>query len=465
MPAPAEKETKKLKIDAVQLSKHRNAVDDTSNYFPFYYTLEPVQLQCYIPALQSFVYAQYNGLWIFIGGEKKGFHGTASFPPPFQSKVANDSIWVIDVNRQQSWSVAVPAALSTILCATNSEYTQLDSLLYMCGGFTRTKTNDKVFNNTSNNFLEINLNSLVNFVQSGGSSMPFGSVITKQVQDPYVQVTGGTLMYNNNYFYLIGGQNYNTAYNAGVTGVYTNAIRRFSLQNQNGAWVIADTASLIDTVNLHRRDMNLVPGPGQGFIDAVLYGGVFTKNDLAYRNAVFISGLSTANPSIALDTSIQRVNQYSCAVASYADTNFNIVLSSFFGGITHEMYDKDSGKLVVGDHGVAMPFSNITSTMVSDSYQESVEFIQVPPIGPLLPGYIGANAIFIPAPEFTMKSRPRLLDLAKINADTTLKNQVGYLFGGIVSMGPTSGTTPDKFVPTFANPVLYKVYLNTRVIQ
>ena len=118
------------------------------------------------------------------------------------------------------------------------------------------------------------------------------------------------------YFYLIGGQNYNAEYNAGTTGDYTNAIRRFSLQQQGGNWVIADTASLIDPVNLHRRDMNVVPGPGSNNFDAVLYGGVFTKMILLYRNAVFIGGLTTGNPTISIDSTEQMANQYTCAFAT-----------------------------------------------------------------------------------------------------------------------------------------------------
>ena len=449
----------KPRLDALQLKsvKPSSLGIDT---MPLYYTFEPLQLNCPIPALQSFVFAHANGYWIFIGGEKKGFHGTDNDPPPFKAKVANDSIWVIDPGGQHSWSTVVPSSLSMVLSATNAAYTQNGQSLYICGGYTRSDPDAPNFNTTSNTFLEINLSALIGYVQTGGNGNPLSSVITKQIQSPYVQVTGGALMQVGSYFYLIGGQNYNAEYNAGTTGDYTNAIRRFSLQQQGGNWVIADTASLIDPVNLHRRGMNVVPGPGSNNFDAVLYGGVFTKNDLAYRNAVFIGGLTTGNPTISIDSTEQMANQYTCAFATYATSAYSLVFTSFFGGISYEIYNKDSGRIVVGDQGVPMPFSNIVSTVVSDGVHGSYELLQVPPAGPLLPGYIGANACFIPVPAFEMQNRAGLLDLDKINSDTTYKCHIGYLFGGIVSDGPTSGTTPDKYVPTYANPVLYKVYLN-----
>ncbi|QEC68921.1 hypothetical protein FRZ67_16985 [Panacibacter ginsenosidivorans] len=459
-PSSQKKESVKKKMDIKMMSVKK--ATDTSQYLPatFYYSLEPSILNCRIPALQSFVFGQYNGLWIFIGGEKKGFHGTDNDPPPFRSKVANDSIWVIDINHQQSWSIAVPSSLSAILSATNSAYCQVGNLLYLCGGFTKSNPAAPNFNYTSNIFLEIDLSALVSYVQNGGNAS-LSSVITKQIQDPFVQVTGGALVYNNGFFYLIGGQNYSTTYNSGTTGAYTNAIRKFTLQQQQSTWVISDTASLIDTVNLHRRDMNVVPGPPGNDQGVILYGGVFTKKDEAFRNAVFINGLSTGNPSIMVDSMQQNVNQYSCATATFSDSSFSVSATSFFGGITYKMFDKSSGKLVVGDHGVPMPFSNIASTIVTGGgINNSLEFIQIPPNSPLLPGFIGANAIFIPVQQFALAGNPMILDVNKINADSTLQSMVGYIFGGIVSMGPTSGTTPKGFVPTYANPIVYQVYLN-----
>lgn len=448
----------KPKIDALQLKSLKTS--DTAISAPIYYTFEPLQLNCTIPALQSFVFAQANGYWIFIGGEKKGFHGTDNDPPPFKAKVANDSMWVVDPLGQRSWSVVVPSSLATVLSATNAAYTQNGQSLYICGGYTRSDTIATNFNTTSNTFLEINLSALIGYVQTGGTANPLSSVITKQIQSPYVQVTGGALLQFGNYFYLVGGQNYNSTYSSATTGNYTNAIRRFSLQQVGDTWMIGDTASLIDPVNLHRRDMNVVMGPGSNNFDAVLYGGVFTKSDLAYRNAVFIGGLASGNPTISIDSLEQAANQYTCAFASYATSAYSLVFTSFFGGISYEIYNKDSGKLVIGDHGVPMPFSNIVSTVVSDGVNGSNELLQYPPGGPLLPGYIGANAAFIPVPQFEVQNKRGLLDLDKINADSTYKCHIGYLFGGIVSEGPTSGTTPERFVPTYANPVLYKVYLN-----
>lgn len=433
--------------------------DSAAFQSPMYYTLEPMQLNFPLPALHSFVFGYYNGYWIFIGGQKGGFHGTSNNPVPFGPTVANDCIWVINISQQKSWSKATAPGWRAVMSATNSAYCQVGNLLYMCGGYTAFDST-KHFNITSNVFLEINLAQMVSIVQSENENLSVEAAVTKNIVSPFVQVTGGALLYNSGYFYLVGGQNYNSEYSSGKTGLYTNAIRTFTLR-QGSPWVIADTSSLVDPVNLHRRDMNVVPSIADNGGSAILYGGVFTKQDEAYRAAVFIDGLSKGKPTIKVDSIQQQVNQYACAVASLADPNIQVAVTSFFGGISYKMYEKDSGKLVIGDHGIPMPFSNIASTIATGGgVNNSKEYIQVPPYAPLLPGHIGSNAVFIPMPQYTMTNNPRVIDVTKIHNDSSGRAMVGYMFGGIVSKGPTSGTTAKGFVPTYANPLLYKVYLN-----
>jgi hypothetical protein len=428
----------------------------------FYYSVKKDTVNYKLPAIQSFAVGEHNGLWIFIGGEKKGFHGTVSNPVPFPANKANDSIWVVDFIRQRSWSVGVPTSYGKILSATNHAFCQAGDTLYLCGGFTRNADTAKNFNCTSNYFLEMNLGSLVQYVQTGGKSFPFSQVITKSIQDSFVQVTGGELVYTNGYFYLIGGQNYQKIYAAGRTGTYTNAIRTFRLQQLlPGQWSIGNKASLIDTVNLHRRDMNLVFLPRNNQPQAILYGGVFTSSDEAFRNPIFINGLSTSNPSIKVDSLQQTANQYSCASISFSAGASGPVLTTFFGGISYTMYDSKTNKLKIGDNGIPMPWSNLISSVASDNgVIASKEFIQLPPNTPLLPQYMGANAAFIPLESYRSEGSRHILDLGKVmknaNGSETL---IGFIVGGIISGGPTSGVTPDRHVPTFPNADLYKVYL------
>lgn len=428
----------------------------------FYYSVKKDTISYKIPAIQSFAVAEHNGLWIFIGGEKKGFHGTVSHPIPFAVNKVNDSIWVVDFIHQQSWAIVVPANYSNILSATNPEFCQVGDSLYFCGGFTRNADTATHLNYTSNYFLEINLGNLVQYVQSGGTTFPFSNVITKTIQDTFVQVTGGGLVYSNGYFYLVGGQNYQKVYAAGRTGAYTNAIRTFTLQQPSpGQWSLGNKSSLIDNVNLHRRDMNLVFLPGTGQAGAILYGGVFTTRDEAFRNAVFINGLSTGQPTITVDSLKQTANQYSCATITMA-TGRGLAFTTFLGGISYTMFDPKTRKLKVGDDGIPMPWSNLISSVGSNNgVAPSKEFIQLPPKDPLLPRYMGANAVFIPLESYRAKGSRQILDLAKIRkAANGVKVLVGFLAGGIISEGPTSGVTPKKYVPTFSNTDLYDVYLN-----
>ena len=460
--APTSEKKEKQATDSTAAQQNRppdiNLLGDS---LTFYFSVKKDTISYKIPAIQSFAVAEHNGLWVFIGGEKKGFHGTVSHPIPFPVNKVNDSIWVVDFIHQQSWSIVVPVNYSKILSVTSPEFFQSGDSLYFCGGFTRNSNTATHLNYTSNYFLEINLGKLVQYVQSGGTSFPFSTVITKMIQDTFVQVTGGGLVYSNGYFYLVGGQNYQKVYAAGRTGAYTNAIRTFMLQQPSpGQWSLGNKSSLIDSVNLHRRDMNLVFVPGTTQAGAILYGGVFTKRDEAFRNAVFINGLSTGQPTITVGSLKQTANQYSCAMITM-NIGGGAVFTTFLGGISYTMFDPKTRKLKVGDNGIPMPWSNLISSMATaNGVVPSKEFIQLPPRDPLLPRYMGANAVFMPLESYRAKGSMRILDFAKIrNAANGAKVLVGFLAGGIISEGPTSGVTPRRYVLTFSNPDVYDVYL------
>jgi hypothetical protein len=432
----------------------------SSSFFNFSVNQVPAGFP--LPALHSFASASYNGLWIFIGGVKNGFHGRTNSPPPFKSHIANDSIWVVDFVNKQSWGVPVPQQYFYQLTATNPQYCQSDTSLYFCGGFVRTDSSSARFNSTSSMLFEFNLANLVQYVQSGGSSPSFGQVITKAISSPYLQVAGGEMLRGNGNFYLIGGQNYNTVYSTGANGIYTNAVRKFNLQQINGAWTVADTVSVTDPVNLHRRDMNVIPYDNSGRLSAILYGGVFTAKDQAYLNPVTISGLDTGQPVVSVADSMQQmVNQYTSAKATINFGPRYPVVTALLGGISYEEFNPDSNKLVIGDGPVPMPFSNLVSIIFKYQSFLPLEYIQLPPAAPLLPAYIGSNAQFIPLPQFALAGHPDMLDgeqiINAINGPTLL---IGYIYGGILSLGPTSGTTPNGYIATYANPNLYAVYLN-----
>ncbi len=434
----------------------------------FRFTVEPpLGLNFKKPGLQACATATYNNQWIFIGGRKAGFHSLDGSPPPFRTTSANDSIWIIDQIHQTSVGIPLPSVYAKYLMCTNSLYAQVGDFLYMCGGYTVSADTLPTFNWTSDRFFEINLPNLVAYVNSGGSTPALNQVFTKVIQSPYVQVTGGVMLVVNNNYYLVGGQNYAGVYSSGNTGAYTNAVRKFNVTNTGGTWNISDTLSVIDPVNLHRRDLNVVPviAYGPDSIRAMIYGGVFTPNGLGYRNPVLISGLAAGTPSISVDTLQQKVNQYDCATAKLAYKNpgieFNI--TALLGGISLMQYDTATQKLVAGDNGIPMPFSKIISYMFTDGEQVFHEFIQLPPDDPFMPGYLGSDAFFKPLPQYIMDGTNDIIDLAKV-FPATGRVLIGYMYGGIQSPQPSTFSV-NKSITTSANSFIYSVYIEIPLAQ
>src|SRR6185436_10499814 len=362
--------------------------------------------------------------------------GTTSYPPPFASTGANDSIWVVNVQNSVVIGVPTPLIYSNFLSATNQQFYQVGNYLYICGGFTKQYSSNTQYNWTSDRFFEIYLPALLQYVLSGATSPPLNQVFTKVIQNPFVQVTGGSMIVVNNNYYLVGGQNYQGTYTRGNTGTYTNAIRKFNLSYVQNQWTISNTSSVIDAVNLHRRDLNLVPviADGMDSLRAVIYGGVFTSNGSAYLNPVYISGLVYGAPVIKVDTMQQKVNQYNCASVSIAANNVMFLYnqSAFLGGISYMKYDTSSQQLVVGDNGMPMPFSNLISSMFTDGQNFSNEDDQLPPQY-MLPAYIGSDAIFFPLTQYLMNGYTDILDIDKIFSGNTPPIFIGYMYGGILS--------------------------------
>jgi hypothetical protein len=436
-------------IDSILQSK-----SETVNPFPL--TVELKNTNIPLPALQSFAFAVYQNYWVFIGGETIGFHGTSNNPQPFLTSYANTLIWVIDIRGERTYSVPIPQQYLLSLAVTNPQFYQVDSQLFFCGGFTVSDASKTAFDTTSNYLFKIDIVHLIKYVIGGGTGPTLQDIFPIVIQNDFFKVTGGELIIVNNIFYLVGGQDFEGDYSPGATGNYTNAIRKFSLQQNSSSWSIVNMDSLIDPVNLHRRDFNLVPYVAlDGSLECILLGGVFTKQGLSYNNPVYIKGLSEGNLSIAIGDLSQKCNQYTCAVVPMMVYPGAGMVYGLLGGITYMEYDQDTEKLVVGDKGVPMPFSNLIDIIIS-STSESIEFVQMPP-QELLPAYIGSNACFIPFAEYLTEGSGSIIDLNKVFYYKSGKISIGYLFGGILSDGPTSGTTPSGHVNTYANSKLYVV--------
>jgi hypothetical protein len=419
-----------------------------------------------LPALQSPAIATYKGLWILIGGRKSGVHSMDNDPPSFNKLANNDTIWVINIAEKKKVGIKVPAQYWNYLSATNPLYTQDSSFLYLAGGYTVSDSTRKRNNWSSDMFFQISLPNLVNYVLSGGQSPSLNQVFTKVIQSPYVKLSGGEMAVAGSYFYLIGGQTYDTTYEQGVNGLYSNSIRKFRLANTVNGWTLTDTASLIDPVNLHRRDFNMADVIlDDGSLGEVIYGGVFKPDDMAYRNPVYITGLSTGNPVISVDTSMKQVaNLYTGAkINAYlggSTIRFNHI--TFLGGISLLQYDTTTQKLVYPPVGQELPFSNLISSYITDGRTQSAETVQLPPY-PMMPGYLGTNAIFFPDPSLTVNGFPFNIDLNRVFDKYQNKRiPIGYFYGGIKSPVPTLITPGQNYLST-VNRNLYRVYMKLAV--
>ncbi|TVZ14655.1 hypothetical protein [Maribacter sp. MAR_2009_72] len=434
----------------------------------FQVSVREAELNFKIPAFQSAAVAKYDGKWLLIGGRTVGLHSLDNDPPAFRKDKANDSIWVIDLESQQSIGVPVPKEYGRNLSATSQQYYQVNEKLYLAGGFT-VKDTSAVNNWTSDLFFEIDLPSLIDYV-TNNATIPLEQVFTKVIQNPYVQVTGGEMMVVNNNFYIIGGQNYQQAYVPGYTGVYTNAIRKFSLLNNNGIWQLSDTLTLEDSENLHRRDFNMTETVmyGNDSIGAVIYGGVFTNNEMAYRHPVYINGLVSGIPTIEIDTSFhQKTNLYTGAKIQaalfYNDKGWFYNHTTFLGGISYMTLKPGADSLSVPEMGNELPFSNVISSFLTDGEFYSIEKVQLPP-NEILPTYLGTNATFFAKPGFALKGHPEILDLNKIfnNIDFNQPVSIGYMYGGILSPVPNTFTS-NGHMSTSTNKKLYEVFMTMKI--
>ena len=434
----------------------------------FQISVQEAILNFKIPAIQSAAVANYNGNWVFIGGRKEGLHSMDNDPPAFEKYRANDSIWVVNMKSETSIGVPVPSLYERNLSATSQEYYQVADKLYIAGGFT-VKDTSAVSDWTSDMFFEIDIPSLIDYVINNGTT-PLEQVFTKVIQNPFVQVTGGEMMVVNNHFYIIGGQNYTGAYIPGNTGKYTNSIRKFNLTKSNNQWTLSDTLTLLDSENLYRRDFNMTETVmyGNDSIGAVIYGGVFTKQEMAFRNPVYINGLVSGKPSIEVDTTfLQKTNLYSGAKIQAAmlfnDKGWLYNHTTFLGGISYMTLKRSADSLVVPDAGDELPFSNLISSFLTDGEFYSIEKVQLPP-NETLPTYLGTNAAFIATDGFALYGHPELLDLNKIfvNSDVNQPVSIGYMFGGIASPVPNT-FTPNGHMSTAVNKKLYEVFMTMKL--
>ena len=410
--------------------------------FTYDVVLTPVSVAG-LPGLHSYAFAQHEGKWLIIGGRKDGVHARQPFNA-FPDAQNNKEIYVVDIATQQSWSASVnslPTGIKEQLQSTNMNFYQDGDALYIIGGYAYSTT--AADHKTFNNLTSVDVPNLINAIVVG---TPITSYF-KQISNDVFAITGGQLGKIGNTFYLVGGHRfdgrYNPMNNPTFTQTYSNAIRKFTIDNSGSNLSYANFEEIVDAVHLHRRDYNLLPQIfPNGELGYTISSGVFQiAVDLPFLYPVDIK----AGGYFPQTQFNQYLSNYHSGKACLYDATNNRMHNLFFGGMSQYYYS--NGTLLQDD---TVPFVKTISrtTRFADGslleYQLPVE----------MPNLKGAGAEFIPNENLPHYSN-EVIQLSNITDNEFV---IGHLFGGIQSSSP-SAFTDNQTNLTSADPTVYEVKL------
>ena len=436
------------------------------------------------PRLQSFSFAQWKGRWVFIGGRMAGYHGVGGGMADFLRADANREVWVVDTTTKPARTYHVsldklPATLAPVKdqWGSTAQFSFQDGAkLYIGGGYGQDSNGKWV---TFPVISQIDLPQLIDGVMQG--RLPPASIA--YAQTPLVQSAGGDMAkLSDGYFYVVMGHNFQGSYTAfegqgghnskSASQEYLNEIRKLKITAGGPGQLLVTLAdSFREQSEFHRRDFNLAHILSPKGLGLAAYGGVFTpETQLSYSKPVYLFANSGPSVDSGFD---QKMNAYTCAKMLIYDKPGETMYTTFFGGISRFEWDKAARQFVenprIGSKMASVyldglqwsdQISTIRKVMAPgrESTSETVHHKE-------LPGFLGTNAVFIPAPELA-RAEPdtEILDLQMLKGSRTF---VGYLYGGIRA-------APYKFpylttgapynagtVPTKPSDLVLKVFVET----
>ena len=409
---------------------------------PFQIAIDPMNIDG-LGGVHSFALGQYDGKWLIIGGRLDGLHRRQPWAA-FDEAGNNDQLIVVDPVNQQHWSASIeslPFSIQEQLSSTNPQFSQEGEYLYIIGGYGYSPTAaDHI---THSKLTAVKVDAVIDAVING---QPFAAYF-RQITDEKFEVTGGYLNKIYDTYYLTGGQKFTGRYNPmnGPSFVqeYTNAIRKFTIQDDGVNLAVTHLTEILDTDNLHRRDYNvaeqIMPNGEQGL---TAFSGVFQKDiDLPFLNCVNIDSTGYAvNNDFA-----QYYNHYHCAHISIYSAEDNEMHTVFFGGIAQ--YYEANGELIQDDD---VPFVKTIARVTRDAEGVMAEY----KLPVEMPGLLGAGSEFIPV-EGLPQYNNGVLSLDDFPMDTVL---VGYIYGGISSTEANIFFINDGSQSS-ANSQIFKVFL------
>jgi hypothetical protein len=373
-----------------------------------------------VPAIHSFACAAHDGKWLFIGGRTNGLHG---FHPPlaFPNSGRNAQVTVFDPASGQRWDAALsglPDSLREPLSSSNMQFHQDADRLYIVGGYGwQTAAANFV---TFPTLTAVDVPALMQAVIQGA---PIDGHF-RQVQDSALAVCGGHLGKVDSTYLLVFGHRFDGIYNrSDTTGfhvqAYTHAVRRFRVRDDGQTLSLALLPASADTARYRRRDYNLVP---QVFVDGShgyrAFSGVFQKG---LRIPYFFPVNVHASVDSVVPGFYQHLASYHCAVLPIHDAAQQAMSTVFFGG--EAMYLPGLNGQLIEDS--LIPFVKTVSVVRFQANGQADELA----LADTLPGFLGSNSQFFPAPGLVAFSPDGILDLNQLSGRTL----VGYVMGGIES--------------------------------
>ncbi|MBL8209976.1 MAG: hypothetical protein JNK87_04660 [Bryobacterales bacterium] len=433
------------------------------------------------PRLHSFVWAEWEGKWLFLAGRIGGYHGVGGKEADFPRATANQRIWVVDPAgdgpaRTYSLPVAdLPAGLEAVKdqwMSANLQAAQDGETLYVAGGYGIDAKGKWV---TYPILSAVHVPSLVKAVMGQGD---LKAARIRYVESPHVQVTGGELLrLDDGLFYLVGGHVFMGSYldfqgnserNTGSSWQqYTSEIRKLRFVEGAGGKLDVKLLESYRDAEFRRRDLNAthVLLEGGSVLGAMAWGGVFTHDQGGFTKPLVWSAKQAPQVAQGFD---QKMSAYSCARAVFFDGDTKRTLTTFFGGISATLWNAAKGMYEpaprVGERSEARYMDGLQwidrMTTVVRSEERMVELVER---GEPMAGYVGTNAVFLPSPELR-RVRPdaEIYDLRPLRGKRVL---AGYLFGGIRAFPkqfPYHADSPDYQsgnVPTRASELILAVYL------
>jgi hypothetical protein len=412
------------------------------NEFNYSVELNPITING-LPGLHSFAFGQSDGKWLIVGGRLDGLHARQPFNA-FPASNNNTSLYVVDKNTQESWSVSLnslPVGIKEQLQSTNLNFHQDDATLYIVGGYAFSATaNDHI---TFDKLTAIDVPGLINAIINQES---IGSYF-KQISNSTFAIAGGQLGKIGDVYFLVGGHKFDGRYNPmgnpTYVQTYSNQIRKFTIDNSGSQLSFTLVEQLTDPIHLHRRDYNLVPQVfPDGELGYTISSGVFQINqDLPFLYPVDVKS-SGYFPQTGFN---QYLSNYHSGQVGLYEAEANQMHSLFFGGMSQYYYN---GTSLIQDNLV--PFVKTISRVTRNAAGELMEY-QLPIEMPTLNG---AGAEFIP--NLALPTYPN--EVFKLDEIEEEEFVIGHIVGGIQSssLNPFSANQTNT---TIASPTVYEVKL------